>query len=92
MANDGFRPLYPRVVALKGDFRIAEWTVQPQVNSLRRGDEVYHLEPKVMQVLVELASAPNETLTREHLIQSIWPGRSSAITSGHAVFSSCGES
>jgi Tol biopolymer transport system component/DNA-binding winged helix-turn-helix (wHTH) protein len=59
---------------LKGDFRISEWTVQPQINSLRKGDEVYHLEPKVMQVLVELASAPNETLTRDHLIETIWPG------------------
>lgn len=58
---------------VKSDFRIAEWLVQPQLNCVRKGDEIFHLEPKVMQVLVQLASCPGEVLPKERLIQAVWP-------------------
>ena len=57
---------------MSGDFRIGEWTVQPAVNRLRRGDEVVRLEPKVMQVLVCLAENAGEVVTREQLINRVW--------------------
>jgi len=57
---------------LKGTFHIADWEVQPQVNSLKRADRSFHVEPKVMQVLVELASHSNEVLTKEQLIHAVW--------------------
>jgi Tol biopolymer transport system component/DNA-binding winged helix-turn-helix (wHTH) protein len=56
-----------------GDFRIGEWVVQPRLNSVRNGDEVLRLEPKVMQVLVQLALHPNEVSTKDDLIQAVWP-------------------
>lgn len=59
---------------MKGSFHIADWEVQPQLNSLRREDRSFHIEPKVMQVLVELASHSNEVLSKERLIQAVWSG------------------
>jgi Tol biopolymer transport system component/DNA-binding winged helix-turn-helix (wHTH) protein len=56
-----------------GDFRIGEWVVQPRLNSVRNGDDVLRLEPKVMQVLVQLALRPNEVSTKDDLIQAVWP-------------------
>jgi len=58
---------------LKGDFHIADWEVQPQLNCIRRGDQSHHLEPKVMQVLVHLAAHSNEVLSKDRLIQAVWP-------------------
>ena len=59
---------------MKGAFHIADWEVQPQVNQVRRADQSFHVEPKVMQVLVELASHSNEVLSKEQLIHAVWAG------------------
>jgi Tol biopolymer transport system component/DNA-binding winged helix-turn-helix (wHTH) protein len=59
---------------VKGTFHIAEWEVQPEVNCLKTADRSVHVEPKVMQVLVELATHSNEVLTKEQLIQAVWSG------------------
>ena len=59
---------------MKGDFRIGDWLVQPQLNSMQRRDERIRLEPKVMQVLVQLASSNGEVLTKSDLIERVWPG------------------
>jgi Tol biopolymer transport system component/DNA-binding winged helix-turn-helix (wHTH) protein len=64
----GVRPL-----AVKGTFHLADWEVQPQANCLKRADRSFHVEPKVMQVLVELASHCNEVLSKEQLIHAVWP-------------------
>lgn len=58
---------------MSGDFQIGEWSVQPAVNRLKRGEQVTRLEPKVMQVLVRLAEDAGEVVTREQLIASVWP-------------------
>jgi Tol biopolymer transport system component/DNA-binding winged helix-turn-helix (wHTH) protein len=58
---------------MSGDFRIAEWEVQPAVNRVRRGDQIVRLEPKVMQVLVCLAEHAGDVVTRETLIARVWP-------------------
>jgi len=58
---------------LKGTFHIAEWEIQPQLNCVSRGTRSIHLEPKVMQVLVQLASQPNTVLSKEQLIHAVWP-------------------
>src|SRR5690348_8208708 len=34
----------------------------------------FHLEPKVMQVLILLASTPGEVVTKERLLRTVWPG------------------
>jgi Tol biopolymer transport system component/DNA-binding winged helix-turn-helix (wHTH) protein len=58
---------------VRGDFRIGDWLIHPTVNSIERDGETVHLEPKVMQVLVALASEPGEVVTREHIRSAIWP-------------------
>jgi Tol biopolymer transport system component/DNA-binding winged helix-turn-helix (wHTH) protein len=58
---------------VRGDFRIGDWLIHPGVNSMERDGATVHLEPKVMQVLVALASEPGEVVTREHLRSVVWP-------------------
>jgi len=57
---------------LRGDFRIGGWIVHPSLNALDRDGETVHLEPKVMQVLLTLASEPSEVFTREALQRQVW--------------------
>lgn len=59
---------------MQGDFSIGDWHVQPQINRIHRGQVNFHLEPKVMQVLVVLASAPGELVTKKQLLQAVWSG------------------
>jgi len=58
---------------LRGDYRIGDWLIHPRINSMERDGETVHLEPKVMQVLIALASEPGEVVTREHLRKAVWP-------------------
>jgi len=53
-------------------FRIADWTVRPDLNRLTRGDESLAIEPRVMRVLVSLAERPREVWTREELLEEVW--------------------
>jgi Tol biopolymer transport system component/DNA-binding winged helix-turn-helix (wHTH) protein len=59
---------------LQGDFSIGDWHVQPQINRIHRGQASFHLEPKVMQVLLLLASNPGNLVTKERLLQTVWSG------------------
>ena len=63
---------FGEVALVQGDFRINDWLVQPQINSVERGGKTWHLEPKVMQVLVHLALHPNEVLSKDRLLQAVW--------------------
>lgn len=61
---------------LKQGFRIDIWQVRPVAGELiGRDGSVQHLEPKVMEVLVELARAYPEVLEREAALQAVWNGR-----------------
>jgi Tol biopolymer transport system component/DNA-binding winged helix-turn-helix (wHTH) protein len=57
---------------VKGSFHLADWEIHPQINCVTRGNSSHHLEPKVMQVLVYLASKPNEVLSKEELMHTVW--------------------
>ena len=57
---------------MQGDFRIHDWLIQPQINSVEKEGKTWHLEPKVMQVLLHLASHPNEVLSKDRLIEAVW--------------------
>jgi DNA-binding winged helix-turn-helix (wHTH) protein len=60
------------VELVQGDFRIDDWLIQPQINSVEKEGKTWHLEPKVMQVLVHLASHPNEVLSKDRLLEAVW--------------------
>ena len=55
-------------------FRLADWEVDPPTNRVIRGEEEVKLEPKVMAVLVYLASRPGETVSRHALESAVWTG------------------
>ena len=54
--------------------QIGEWRVAPDLNQISRGEEVVHLEPKAMAVLLHLASRPGEVASRDELLATVWPG------------------
>jgi TolB-like protein/DNA-binding winged helix-turn-helix (wHTH) protein/Tfp pilus assembly protein PilF len=55
-----------------GPFRLGDWTVEPSLNRLTRGDTSVQLEPKAMDVLVFLAQHAGEVLSREAIIDAVW--------------------
>lgn len=58
------------------DFRLADWLVQPELNTLvSRDGQAQRQEPKVMALLVCLAERAGEVVTKESLIQSVWADR-----------------
>ena len=59
---------------LENSFRIGEWHVKPAAGQISRGDEIVHLEPRVMTVLSLLASNAGEVISREQLEAEAWPG------------------
>ena len=63
----------PGDLPMNGQFSIAEWTVEPELNAISRDGMTIHLEPKVMKVLLQLAMAPGHVVTKEHLIEAVWP-------------------
>jgi DNA-binding winged helix-turn-helix (wHTH) protein/TolB-like protein/Tfp pilus assembly protein PilF len=58
----------------RGELKVGEWLVAPDLNQLARGDEVVQIEPKAMAVLVYLARRPGEVASREELLAAVWPG------------------
>ncbi|HNP64149.1 MAG TPA: winged helix-turn-helix domain-containing protein [Woeseiaceae bacterium] len=56
-------------------FTINQWQVLPLLGELRRNSETFHIEPKVMDVLVFLAERPGEVAEREAIIEAVWGGR-----------------
>jgi TolB-like protein/DNA-binding winged helix-turn-helix (wHTH) protein len=58
---------------LSSGFRLKEWEIWPLRNLLNGPDGEQHIEPKAMQVLVALASEPGEVVTREFLLEKVWP-------------------
>ena len=55
------------------DFRVGEWTVQVELNSLIRDGVVRHIEPKVMKVLLTLSAQQGRVVSKEELISTVWP-------------------
>jgi DNA-binding winged helix-turn-helix (wHTH) protein len=53
-------------------FFVADWLVEPKSNSLIRGEESTHVEPKAMRVLTMLAANAGQVVTRQELEDSIW--------------------
>jgi len=56
-------------------FFIGAWIVKPTLDRIEKGKVFVTLEPKAMQILVYLASRPNEVISIDELINEIWDGR-----------------
>ena len=72
---ESFRAVCPVVLARIRPFRIGNVEVRPASREVVGGDRREVLEPRVMQVLVALASARGEILSRDDLISACWEGR-----------------
>jgi len=55
------------------EFRIAAWLIQPRLNTVSDNGTTVRLEPKVMEVLVCLAQHAGEPVSKEELLQTVWP-------------------
>jgi DNA-binding winged helix-turn-helix (wHTH) protein/tetratricopeptide (TPR) repeat protein len=63
-------------LASSPDFDLGNVRVQPARRTVSWGNgECRELEPRVMQVLVALASAPGQIVSRDRLIERCWDGR-----------------
>jgi TolB-like protein/DNA-binding winged helix-turn-helix (wHTH) protein len=58
---------------MEGDFRVGPWLIEPSLNAVSRNGESIHLAPKVMGVLVCLAQHAGEPVSKETLLQTVWP-------------------
>lgn len=54
-------------------FRVGSWLVQPGLNIVSQNGTSTRLEPKVMEVLLCLASRPGEPVTKDAILKSVWP-------------------
>jgi DNA-binding response OmpR family regulator len=69
---------HSRASALPDAFLVGEWRVlrtQNRLEHLRETGTIVQLEPKAMDVLCELAARGAQTVTREELLEAVWPGR-----------------
>lgn len=53
---------------------IGEWTLDASLNELQRDGTTIRLEPKAIEVLVFLAAHPGEVISRETILEAVWPG------------------
>ncbi len=56
-------------------FVLGDWEVDPRANSLRADGGDVRLEPKLMAVLVQLARAGGGIVTKDELLERVWPRR-----------------
>jgi TolB-like protein/DNA-binding winged helix-turn-helix (wHTH) protein len=58
---------------MESGFHVGPWLALPSRNTLSLDGKTVHLEPKVMLVLVCLAGRAGETLTKDQLLETVWP-------------------
>ena len=58
---------------MKGDFRVGNWLVHPDLDRIESNGESRSIQPRVMDVLIFLAEHAGEVLPKEHIIAAIWP-------------------
>ncbi|MEW6338482.1 MAG: winged helix-turn-helix domain-containing protein [Acidobacteriota bacterium] len=56
-------------------FWLCDWLVEPSLNRIARDGEVHRLEPRTMDLLVMLATARGEVVSKERIIDSVWSRR-----------------
>src|SRR5256885_13173235 len=55
------------------DFRVGPWLIQPSLNTISQNGTSNRVEPKIMGVLVCLAEHTGEVVSKEKLLQAVWP-------------------
>jgi DNA-binding winged helix-turn-helix (wHTH) protein len=57
-------------------FQVGKWSVEPDLNSISKGTQKISVEPKVIEVLAYLADHAGQVLSKEQIIQAVWPDTS----------------
>gem|GEM_PF-5895159 len=57
---------------MNGDFLVGTWLVQPKLNTVSMNGNTVRLEPKVMEVLVCLASRAGEPVSKQEILNTVW--------------------
>ncbi len=65
-----------------GLFQLGDWLIDPDANLLRRGNEQRSLRAKAMELLLLLLQRPNETISREEIVASVWAGNEAVAAQG----------
>ena len=58
--------------ALERGFEVGEWRVEPATRVISNGSRTAYLEPRVMQLLVRLAQAGGQVVSRRELLDEVW--------------------
>jgi DNA-binding winged helix-turn-helix (wHTH) protein len=58
--------------AERPSFRLGDWTVEPMLDRISRGDEAVQLRPRVMDLLLCLVDAPEIVVSKQQLIDRVW--------------------
>ncbi len=59
--------------AVESPFRLGPWQVEPRLHRLHQDGEVRHLTPKAMDVLLHLSRQAGQVVSRESLLDAVWP-------------------
>jgi DNA-binding winged helix-turn-helix (wHTH) protein len=57
------------------NFTLGDWLVQPSLNRISQGETEVRLRPQLMDVLVCLAERAGRTVTKNELLDLVWPGQ-----------------
>jgi DNA-binding winged helix-turn-helix (wHTH) protein len=68
-------PIARMTTAAARAFRLGRWRVEPGLGRLSADAVERVVEPKVMDVLVHLASRPGDVVSSDELIVAVWRGR-----------------
>ena len=53
-------------------FELGDWAVEPGEGTVSLGTTIVRLEPRVMSLLVRLASEPGAVISKEELLRAVW--------------------
>ena len=60
---------------LNNGFEIGDWKVSPARGEMQCGDQIERPEPKVLDLLLLLATRDGDVVTKDELVAEIWGGR-----------------
>jgi len=55
------------------DFRLGDWVIRPHLSRIERDGVAVHVAPRAMAVLVHLAEAGGAVLSRNAVLDAVWP-------------------
>ncbi|MEL7129852.1 MAG: winged helix-turn-helix domain-containing protein [Pseudomonadota bacterium] len=64
----------PTISALKtSSFLVGDWVIEPDKLRFCRDEESHRVDPKIMDLMVLLASRPGHVFSRDEIFEAIWP-------------------